>query len=140
MEYIQRVAGRALIIHDGKILIIRESNNYDGGTNKGKYDLPGGKLDPGEYFIDGLKREVYEETGKSVEIGMPFYVDEWRPTINGKNFQIIGIFFLCTTSDDKVKLSKDHDDYKWIDAKEYNKYPMIDAAEKAISLFAKINN
>ena len=33
------------------------------GFGKGKWNGPGGKLDPGENVLAGAKREVYEETG-----------------------------------------------------------------------------
>ncbi|HEY4477365.1 MAG TPA: NUDIX domain-containing protein [Candidatus Paceibacterota bacterium] len=57
------IATKAVIAHDGKILILREAGSYAEGTNMGRYDLPGGRLKPGEHFSEALKREVVEETG-----------------------------------------------------------------------------
>jgi 8-oxo-dGTP diphosphatase len=57
------VALRAFIVHQGKILIIRESSLYNKSPNKGKYDVVGGKVNPGERFDLALKREVEEEVG-----------------------------------------------------------------------------
>jgi 8-oxo-dGTP diphosphatase len=106
----QFLAGRAFIIHDGRVLIIRESDKYAGGTNKGKYDFPGGKVKAGEKLEDALKREVFEESGLRVEIVKPFFVTEWRPIVNGEQLQIIGIFFKCSVDNPDVILSPDHDD------------------------------
>lgn len=55
---IKRLAARAVIVIDGKILLIK--------TNKGDYKFPGGGLEDGESAIVALKREVLEETGYKV--------------------------------------------------------------------------
>src|SRR5476651_46059 len=113
-QIIQRIATKALIINDkGQMLFLREASTYEEGTNIGRYHLPGGRLNPGEAFLDGLKREVDEETGLQVEIGKPIYVGEWRPVIKGVQNQIVAIFFMCKPLTENVRLSQEHDDYKW---------------------------
>ena len=59
-------ATKALISHEGKILLIQESNIYSDGTQLGKFDVVGGRITPGENFEDCLKREVLEETGLEI--------------------------------------------------------------------------
>lgn len=49
----------ALIVRDGKILLVKENHLPD----KGKWNLPAGKLDYGENPHLAVTREVYEETG-----------------------------------------------------------------------------
>src|SRR5258707_1775823 len=95
----QRIALKAIIINSaGKVLILREANTYQEGTNAGKYDVPGGRLEPGEVWSDGLIREVSEETGLKVELVKPIRVDECRPVINGVHNEIVGILMLRTMS------------------------------------------
>lgn len=113
------VATKAFINFDGKILTLRESGKYADGSNEGKYDIVGGRLEPGQHFRDSLIREVKEETGLGVEIGKPFFVNEWRPVVRGEQLQVVGIFFECKAKTDKVILSTDHDDYKWIKPEKY---------------------
>src|SRR3990167_3831731 len=114
-----RVAAKGVIINDeGKLLLLREANAYKDGTGTSRYHMPGGRLDPGEYFEHGLHREIKEETGLEVESLFPIYVGEWRPVIQGVPNQIIAIFTVCQAKTTKLKLSDEHDDYVWIDPKD----------------------
>ena len=57
------VATKAFIEYEGKILILQESGKYVDGTNVGRYDVPGGRVEPGQRFDESLRREIKEETG-----------------------------------------------------------------------------
>lgn len=57
---IQSVVARVIVIRDHKILIGRRSQKK---SFSGKYCLPGGKVEVGEYCVDAAKRELFEETG-----------------------------------------------------------------------------
>ncbi len=119
------VAMKAFVVHDGKVLVLRESTKYADGTNAAKYDIVGGRVQPGQAFDESLRREIREETGLEVTMGRPFYVGEWRPVIKGEPTQIIATFFECQADTSAVRLSDDHDDYQWIDPKDYKKYNII---------------
>ena len=121
----QHLAAKAFIVHDGKVLILREAPGYRGGTNIGKYDFPGGKINPGEHYEDGLKREVREESGLSIDIGRPFFTAEWRPKLPGEELQIIGIFFECSTDAEEVVLEPSYDDFQWIDPGQHRQFDLI---------------
>lgn len=54
---------RALIIKDGKILLIHRIKQ-----GKEYYTLPGGHIEPGETQEETLIREIREETGLSIHI------------------------------------------------------------------------
>ncbi|MBD3389792.1 NUDIX domain-containing protein [Candidatus Micrarchaeota archaeon] len=54
----------ALIIENGKILLIKRGREPD----KGKWALPGGFVDRGETAEEACVREVEEETGLEVEV------------------------------------------------------------------------
>ena len=46
---------------DGAVLLVR--------THRRGWEMPGGQIEIGESLIDGLKREVYEESGIRIEVG-----------------------------------------------------------------------
>lgn len=117
-------------MHEGKVLLLRESHRYEDGTNKGKFDVIGGRVTPGERYDSCLKREIHEETHLDVTIGSPFAVNEWRPVVKGEQWQVVGIFFECIAENDIVLLSTDHDEYVWIDPKAHAAYELIPGLEK----------
>ncbi len=119
------LATKAFIIYEGKVLILRESGSYQDGTNAGRYDLPGGRLNPGEKYDEALAREVLEETGLTIKIKKPLSVGEWHPTVRGEEWQIVGIFFECEVVTNEIKLSEDHDAFEWINPTEFAQFPII---------------
>src|SRR3989338_5828239 len=102
-------ATKAFIVHKGKVLILRESTKYSDGTQVGKYDIPGGRMKPGETWQENLLREIKEETGIAIQIGDPISVGEWRTVVKREQWQIVAMFFECFAESDKVVLSEDHD-------------------------------
>ncbi|MCR4280218.1 MAG: NUDIX domain-containing protein [Candidatus Komeilibacteria bacterium] len=121
----QFVATKAFIMYENKVLIVKESVQYQDGTNAGLFDVVGGRIEPGQAFAESLLREIEEETGLRVKIGRPFYVGEWRPQVRGEEWQIIGTFFECVAESDSVQLSADHSEYRWIDPADYHQYELI---------------
>ena len=61
------VGAVALIEHEGELLFLRQPHRVG-------WSLPGGLLDTGETAAVGVEREVLEETGLRVRVGMPLTV------------------------------------------------------------------
>jgi 8-oxo-dGTP diphosphatase len=55
------ISVKGVLIHDGRVLLLL--------NERGEWDLPGGRPDPGEDHRTALKREVREEAGLEVEVG-----------------------------------------------------------------------
>jgi len=66
----------ALIARNGKILLIQENHEPD----KGKWNIPAGKLDLGEDPFQAVAREVFEESGLNCAIMIPSNLlpNTWR--------------------------------------------------------------
>lgn len=136
-DIVQQVAAKAVIIKDGKVLILREAATHDTNTKAGRYQLPGGRVEPGEAFSDALAREIFEETGLKVEQEYPVLVDEWRPTIKNMPHQIIGIFVVCRAKSSKVRLSDEHDGFEWIRPADYQRYNVLSPDWQAIARYGQ---
>ncbi len=133
---VQRIATKAIVVNDqNKILLLREAVTYEEGTNIGRYHLPGGRLEMGESFPDGLKREVREEAGLDITVGKPVYVGEWRPVIKGVATQIVAIFFVCQALSADVVLSAEHDEAIWIDPADAANYDVMEPEPEAIKAY-----
>ena len=63
---------RGVVKKEGKTLILRR--HPKSRNNPHKYELPGGKVDPGEFFDVALIREFKEETNLDVNIESLFEV------------------------------------------------------------------
>lgn len=90
-----RLRACALIIRDGAILLIEFKNDDDDGVH---YNLPAGGLEPGETFIEAVKREAKEEACVDVEVGSVAFVYEYQPTKNNFIYghtHSVGITFEC---------------------------------------------
>jgi len=109
-----RVGAKGLISNaDGKVLVVQEAADaYHEGTNPGKWDVVGGRIDEGEKLLDGLRREIKEESGLDVAIGSIIGATETFPTINGVAHHIIRVYYACSTDKTEVVLSEDHDQYQ----------------------------
>ncbi len=134
------VAAKAVIVNsEGKVLIMREAPaaSHPTNTQSGHYQLPGGRLKLGEKFENGLRREVNEETGLEIDIGMPLLVGEWRPVVQGAPRQIIGVFMTAKTSSKKLRISGEHDDYQWIDPSNRADYDIVSPDWQAIDALVR---
>jgi 8-oxo-dGTP diphosphatase len=65
-----RTGVKAFIVHEGKILVIKERVNRNGEVVI-IHDLPGGGIELGESLKEALEREVIEEVGLKIKIEHP---------------------------------------------------------------------
>jgi 8-oxo-dGTP diphosphatase len=128
---------KALIARaDGKVLIVRESSNYGEGTETGKWDVVGGRINLDEPMFAGLKREVAEESGLQIEIGQVLALTENFIEIKGERCHIIRSYYACQVmGEEAVRLSVDHDKFDWIDPETHNDWHLMEDLHEVFDKF-----
>lgn len=111
------IASKGIILHNKKILIVKRSSHDEVGANT--WEFVGGKLDFGEALEDGLRREILEEVGLRVSVEKLLYATTFKTSANR---QVVILTYLCTSDDDTIVLSHEHDDYLWGSFHEIKKY------------------
>ena len=87
---------RAIIIHEGKLLVVKHT------PESAFYALPGGHLEWGEDIKECMSRELEEELGVRGEIGRLFYVN----TFIDEGVQSVEFFFEIKNAKDYVSTSR----------------------------------
>ncbi|MDA8596787.1 NUDIX domain-containing protein [Candidatus Pacebacteria bacterium] len=124
---------------DRKVLILRESGDaYDEGTEEGRWDVVGGRIDVGEKLIEGLRREIKEESGLHIDVVNVIGATETFPIIKDVQHQIVRVYYACRTDSDSVMLSPDHDKYDWIDPNEHAKFNIMDDLHEIFNNYNKL--
>lgn len=118
------VSAKAAIMRDGKVLLMKESTQA-GRSKVGQYQFPGGRIEEGEAFTDGLKLELKEETGLRVKPAQLITVREWWPIVKGVKLHIVAIFVACEIEDGDIIISPEHDDFAWVAKEAYDQYDIM---------------
>tara|TARA_R110000824_G_scaffold202090_4_gene386285 strand:- start:6919 stop:7323 length:405 start_codon:yes stop_codon:yes gene_type:complete len=85
------------------------------------WDLPGGHIHVGESPLDGLKREVHEETGLRIESAVETYIKGHTHYFKAE-----------IRRDAKIVLSWEHTGYKFVPYSEVENLNMSEKFKKAI--------
>lgn len=120
------VGAKALVVHQGKVLLVRESSVYKDASEVGKWDVPGGRIEPEETLIEALKREVFEESGLQVTTGRILGAFDGFPTIRGEKCHVVRVYFECTPLNTDVVLSADHDEFDWVEPHDVGDKILVD--------------
>ncbi|MFX1505670.1 MAG: NUDIX domain-containing protein [Promethearchaeota archaeon] len=101
----------------GKILLLHRTPSIDFAGNQ--WDDVGGRMHQFETPEETLQREVREETGLSdVRILKPIDVSHYFRGDKIADNEMIVITYWCETSSDKIILSPEHDNYRWVPPEE----------------------
>ncbi len=117
MENIRfHITVKAIVIYHQKILILKRTRPSSDGL--GFWELPGGGLEYGETPHQALIRELKEETNLDIKIIKPVYTfTAIRP-----DYQTVGIGFLAIPTNDHVKISDEHTEYRFVSSDELLNY------------------
>ncbi len=99
----------------------------------GHWDFPKGHVEENEDEIQACLREVKEETGLDIETLFGFR-DEIKYYFRDKGELVEKrvAYFIGITENEDVKLSYEHDDYRWLDYEDSLKYLKFETSKKIL--------
>jgi 8-oxo-dGTP diphosphatase len=118
----------AVISRDGKFLIAKRKK---GGTLSGKWEFPGGKVEPGETPERAMEREMEEEFEIRVRMGGFIGSHEFRNRERKYNLMAYHVTHL---SGDFIL--HEHDEIAWVTPDEFGEYDFADSDKAIIRILA----
>jgi 8-oxo-dGTP diphosphatase len=112
----------AVIVHEGRVLLVRRGRE----PLKGHWTLPGGVLEVGEALLDGIKREINEETGLDVEvIELIELLDRIHREGSRVRYHYVIADYLCRVTGGELCAGSDADAVRWVERTEWNSHSAL---------------
>jgi 8-oxo-dGTP diphosphatase len=112
------VVGAAIIV-DARVLACERSAPPEAA---GRWEFPGGKVEPGETETDALVRECAEELGVRVEIGARLGRD-----VRMAHGRSVLRVYVARLLDGEQPKALEHSDLRWLGARELDSVPWLPA-------------
>lgn len=109
----------AVILSEGRVLIARRG---PGGPSAGKWEFPGGTIEPGETPEQCLGRELREELGIEARVGA--LIAGGRSGAGGSEIELL--VFRVDSFQGPLALSA-HEDVRWVDPAELSRFDLAEA-------------
>jgi 8-oxo-dGTP diphosphatase len=114
-----RCVGAVVFDDAGRVLLIRRTTE----PGRGRWSIPGGRVEPGETDRHAVIREVAEETGLKIKV-IRWIGRVQRGAPGGAIFEIHD--YLCTATSGTLHAGDDADKARWCDAEELASLPIVE--------------
>lgn len=115
-----------MVYHDDELLLQnRVAENLPGIT------FPGGHVEPGESFVEAIKREIYEETGLRIEHPRLCGVRQYQ---SGSNERYVVLLFKTDEFSGKLESSKEGE-MMWMKRDNIDSYPTVEGFKELLRVF-----
>ena len=124
------IGAGGVVLNDSRDLLV-VSEKYRRRRRGPAYKLPGGALHPGEHLVDGIVREVYEETGVRTQFQALVCFRHWH----GYRYSKSDIYFVCRLSPlsmDITMQEEELDECLWMPVEEFLAAEDISSFNKGI--------
>jgi 8-oxo-dGTP diphosphatase len=131
-EYPERplVGVGGVVISDGRALLIRRGSP----PLERQWSIPGGMLEVGETLLEGVRRELEEETGIEVRVLDLIEVFE-RINLDGEGkarYHFVVLDYLCERVRGEARTGSDVIDVAWAAPEELGQYSLTETATRVI--------
>jgi len=123
-----QVSACVIQVGDRLLALQRGMHKFD----PGKWEVPGGKFQIGETLNDCACRELFEETGIENSLFQEIGVLYVRRRENDFTLRVVIAEF---SEEPRVKLSKEHHDFRWVTAEEMKRLDLIKGEELLIDMY-----
>jgi len=128
---VEKSAGAVIFRKEGKSILFLLIQ-----YGRGHWDFPRGLIEAEETPEITAKREIGEETGITDLVFLPNFKEtiKFFFKFEGQNILKFVTYFLAQTSQKEVRLSYEHQDFKWLDFKEALAQTTFKEAKKALTM------
>lgn len=106
----------AVVVQQGRVLLVRRGK----APLKGHWTLPGGALEVGETLLEGVVREIREETGLIVEpVELIELLDRIHKVEDRVQYHYVIADYLCRVIGGALQASSDAEAVRWIERSEW---------------------
>jgi 8-oxo-dGTP diphosphatase len=131
-EYPERplVGVGGVVIHNERVLLIRRGS----APLEGEWSIPGGMLEIGETILEGVQRELLEETAIEVKVLDLIEVFErlTRDEAGKLKYHFVILDYLCEAVRGEARAGSDVTDVAWEQEAELNAYSLTPTATRVI--------
>lgn len=117
---------------EDRILILKRASPIGYGL----WNLPGGKIDLGQYITDVCRKEGLEETGLDIGEIRPLFFDE-SPISKSDGNHYLTFYNEVLSYSGKIVLNEESFDYNWIGPDQIDKYDFAFGNDGAIRRYYK---
>lgn len=117
------------MVYDGDKILVQDREDPDWGG----LAFPGGHVESGESFVESTIREVYEETGLTIESPVLCGVKEWENP-DGSRYVV---FLFKTDRFSGELVSSEEGKVFWINREDLKRYKLADDFEELLGIFVQ---
>jgi 8-oxo-dGTP pyrophosphatase MutT (NUDIX family) len=122
------VSVKGVVEYDGRFVLLKNERD--------EWELPGGKLEPGETIEDCLVREIAEELNLSTKVGRP--LNNWVYFVNGVHVLIVTYALEILDEPAEMKVSYEHKELRSFPPEEIAGLRMPDGYKKSIEAYTEV--
>lgn len=119
-----------VVIHEGRALLAKRGQP----PLEGQWSIPGGMLEVGETILEGVRRELKEETGLDVRVGELLEVFE-RISLDGDGktqYHYVVLDYFCEPVEGEACAASDAAEIAWVAEADLERYQLTSGARTVI--------
>ena len=117
-----KVGVGAIVFKDGNVLLVRRGQ----APSEGLWSIPGGKVELGESLQIAVEREIFEETGITINAGKPVYTFDLieHDDIGRVKYHYVIVDLIAEYVEGEIQAGDDAIDARWVSPGEIEKLKM----------------